>query len=342
LYILIVLNIIFIKTYFMNRILLFCCATIIYTSVLAQNQQQAGFYAVPDSIKTIGFITDVSVVAKEDPKRITAFIAVDRNQLGLYKNKSKKEIVWHFSNRQELKAMMQGWPFDWKYSETYKLLLLTTSDSASNTRLCSGYIFFDKENKWKLLATQTFNDTAGIKNIFSININTKKYTANFSNRWLLRSNNTWKALDSQTTKAPVLRPMSNIDSITQQKIEEDILTAKLPKDSVTYKDGIFYQPIKEGSGRQVQLTDTVVVHYKGWLFSNGSVFDETKEKPATFPLNRLIRGWQIGVPQCKVGGKIRLFIPSGSAYGIRTFATDIPPNSTLVFDVEVVEVKEKR
>ena len=91
----------------------------------------------------------------------------------------------------------------------------------------------------------------------------------------------------------------------------------------------------------VNITDTVVIFYKGWLFSDGSVFDETKEKPATFPLSRLIRGWQIGVPQCKVGGKIRLFIPSGSAYGIRTFATDIPPNSTLVFDVEVVEVREK-
>jgi FKBP-type peptidyl-prolyl cis-trans isomerase FkpA len=326
----------------MKQLLLLSLAAIIYTSALAQYQLQKGVYAVPDSIKAIGFITDVSVVAEEDPKRITAFIAVDRNQLGLYKNKSKKEIVWHFSNRQELKAMMQGWPFDWKYSETYKLLLLTTSDSASNTRLCSGYIFFDKENKWKLLATQTFNDTAGIKNIFSKNITTKKYAATFSNRWLLRNNNTWKALDSQTTKPPVLRPMSNIDSVAQQKTEEDILTAKLPKDSVTYKDGIFYQSLKEGSDRQVQLTDTVMVHYKGWLFNNGSVFDETKEKPVTFPLNRLINGWQIGVPQCKVGGKIRLFIPSGNAYGIRTFTTDIPPNSTLMFDVEVVEVKGSR
>jgi FKBP-type peptidyl-prolyl cis-trans isomerase FkpA len=326
----------------MNKILLFCCAAIIHNSVVSQNQQQEDVYAIPDSIKAIGFITDVSVVAKEDPKKITAFIGADRNQLGLYKNKSKKEIAWHFSNRQELKAMMQGWAYDWQYNETYKLLLLNTSDSASNTRLCSGYIFFPKENKWKLLATQAFNDTSGIKNIFSRNINTKKYAATFSNRWLLRSNNTWKALDSQTTKPPVLRPMSNIDSVAQQKTEEDILTAKLPKDSVTYKDGIFYQPIKEGSGRLVQLTDTVVVHYKGWLFSNGSVFDETKDKPATFPLARLIRGWQIGVPQCKVGGKIRLFIPSGSAYGIRTFATDIPPNSTLVFDVEVVEEKRRR
>jgi FKBP-type peptidyl-prolyl cis-trans isomerase FkpA len=326
----------------MKQLLLLSLIIITCTSIQAQNPPQAGVYAVPDSIKAIGFITDVIVATKGDPKRIVALINADSKFLGLLKTKNKKEAAWYFSNRHQLKETMKGWPFDWQYNETYKLLLLTTSDSASNTRLCSGYIFFPKENKWKLLATQTFNDTAGIKNIFSRNITNKKYTASFSNRWLLRSNNTWKALDSQTTKAPVLRPMSNIDSIAQQKIEEDILIAKLPKDSVTYKEGIFYQAVKEGNGRQVQLTDTVVVHYKGWLFSNGSVFDETKEKPATFPLGRLIRGWQIGVPQCKVGGKIRLFIPSGSAYGIRTFATDIPPNSTLVFDVEVVEVKEKR
>jgi FKBP-type peptidyl-prolyl cis-trans isomerase len=172
-------------------------------------------------------------------------------------------------------------------------------------------------------------------------MNTKKYSVQFNNRWLLRSTNSWKALDSQTTKPPVLRPMSNIDSIAQQKKEVDELNSKLPKDSVTYTDGIFYQSLKEGNGRLVTISDTVVIHYKGWLFSNGNVFDQTKEKPATFPLSRLIRGWQIGVPQCRVGGTIRLFIPSGSAYGIRTLSTSIPPNSTLVFDVEVLEVKEK-
>jgi FKBP-type peptidyl-prolyl cis-trans isomerase len=90
------------------------------------------------------------------------------------------------------------------------------------------------------------------------------------------------------------------------------------------------------------LTDTLVVHYKGSLFSDGSVFDQTKEKPATFPLGRLIKGWQLGLTQCRVGGKIRLYIPSGSAYGIRTLSTAIPPNSILVFDVEVLDAKEKR
>jgi FKBP-type peptidyl-prolyl cis-trans isomerase FkpA len=327
----------------MKQLLLLSLAIIIYTSVLAQNKQQEGVYIVPDSIKAIGFITDVTVVNINEPKRIEVYIHADKRfSLGLTKSKNSNEIAWHFSENQQLMFKKQSVPYNWEYNKIYKLLILTASDSATNTSINSGYIYLPDENKWKMVESKSYKSISTLKNIFSGNINTKKYSATFSNRWLLRSNNTWKALDSQTTKPPVLRPMSNIDSIEQQKTEEDILTAKLPKNSVTYKEGIFYQHLKEGSGRQVQLTDTVVVHYKGWLFSNGSVFDETKEKPATFPLARLIRGWQIGVPQCKVGGKIRLLIPSGSAYGIRTFATDIPPNSTLVFDVEVVEVKEKR
>ena len=97
--------------------------------------------------------------------------------------------------------------------------------------------------------------------------------------------------------------------------------------------------IKEGTGRQVSLNDTVTVFYKGYLLKDKSVFDETKDKPAIFPLKRLIMGWQIGVPLCKVGGKIKIIIPSSLAYSIRTRAAKIPPNSILVFEVEVVEAK---
>jgi len=81
-----------------------------------------------------------------------------------------------------------------------------------------------------------------------------------------------------------------------------------------------------------------VVRYKGQLL-NGFVFDETKEKPATFPLKRLIKGWQTGLPFCREGGKIRLIIPSNLAYSIRNLNV-IPPNSILVFDIEVVEIKK--
>jgi len=83
-----------------------------------------------------------------------------------------------------------------------------------------------------------------------------------------------------------------------------------------------------------------MVRYKGQLM-DGSVFDETKEEPATFPLKRLIKGWQAGLPFCRQGGKIRLIIPSALAYSIRNLGI-IPPNSPLIFDVEVVEIKRPK
>ena len=104
-------------------------------------------------------------------------------------------------------------------------------------------------------------------------------------------------------------------------------------------DGVYYSILKEGTGRQVSVNDTVTIFYKGYLFNDGSVFDETKDKPATFPLKRLIMGWQIGVPLCKVGGKIKIIIPSNLGYSIRTRAAKIPPNSILVFEIEVVDAK---
>ncbi|MBK9533514.1 MAG: FKBP-type peptidyl-prolyl cis-trans isomerase [Chitinophagaceae bacterium] len=314
-----------------------------------QNNRSAGF-TIPDSIKATGYYAEVNIAANGKINRMIPGIRANGTTIGFGNNKKNKSVEFFFTGKKR-KAVSTGtdvtvnrkgfsWKYEWKPGETYPLLIMSASDSASHTTIFSGYIFLPADKKWKLIATCSYEDTARLRFI-SLHNNTGNDPAiNYSNRWLLRSNNTWKALDSQRTKPPVLRPFSNIDSIVQQQIEEKNLTARF-KDSITFKEGIFYQVLKEGTGKQVLVTDTVIIHYKGWLFSNGSVFDETKEKPATFPLNRLIRGWQVGVPQCRVGGKIRLYIPSGSAYGIRTFATDIPPNSTLVFDVEVLEAKEK-
>ena len=106
------------------------------------------------------------------------------------------------------------------------------------------------------------------------------------------------------------------------------------------KYGMYYQILEEGKGDLVSLNDTVTVFYKGSILKDGYVFNETKDEPATFPLNRLIKGWQLGLPLCRVGGKIKLVIPSGLAYSIRSRASDIPPNSILVFDITVKEVKK--
>jgi len=141
---------------------------------------------------------------------------------------------------------------------------------------------------------------------------------------------------------PMIDWTKNVDSAIQFKndialIRKAIAARKI--DTTGSIGTVYYQILKEGTGDLVHVTDTVTVFYKGSLLSDGSVFDQTKEKPAVFPLNRLIKGWQIGLPLCKVGGKIRLIIPSGLAYSIRTMNTAIPFNSIMVFDIEVIAVK---
>lgn len=327
----------------------FLLLTSIYTTAFCQNNTPKGAYPIPDSINAVAYYAEMKVTETGRQKNMVAGIAANEVAVGLSYSKGQKIIQFRYFDKQLPDIAMgkdayhygpgNAWNYDWKENETYPLLIATASDSATNKTLYSGYIYLPTEKKWKLIATSSYNDTIRIK--FIATRLGKKTAVTISNRWLQRNNGTWKALDAQTAKAPSLRQMSNIDSLAQQKMEEDMLRAKLPKDSIVYEEGMFYQTIKEGTGRLVKVTDTLTVHYKGSLFADGSVFDETKDKPATFPLERLIKGWQLGLVHCKVGGKMRLYLPSGSAYGIRTRSANIPPNSILVFDVEVLDAKEK-
>lgn len=140
---------------------------------------------------------------------------------------------------------------------------------------------------------------------------------------------------------PVVDLYRNADSSIQTEKEKEIIFKAIKEgkiDTTGSVNGVYYQLLKEGTGRNVKVTDTVVAFYKGSIL-NGEVFDQTNTEPATFPLSRLIKGWQIALPACKVGGKIRLIIPSALAYSIRSRSSKIPPNSILVFDIEVLSVK---
>ena len=107
--------------------------------------------------------------------------------------------------------------------------------------------------------------------------------------------------------------------------------------------------VKQGSGAEATAGKVVIVHYTGWLYdpakpdNKGAKFDSSRDsgKPFDFPLGggRVIKGWDQGVVGMKVGGQRTLIIPPDMGYGARGFSSLIPPNATLIFDVELLEVK---
>jgi FKBP-type peptidyl-prolyl cis-trans isomerase len=99
--------------------------------------------------------------------------------------------------------------------------------------------------------------------------------------------------------------------------------------------------IKEGGGDTVQPNATISAHYTGALASDGTIFQSSHDfgNPITFGLNQVIEGWTKGVPGMKVGGIRRLVIPAAQAYGASSPSSNIPPNSDLVFDIELMGIQ---
>ena len=109
---------------------------------------------------------------------------------------------------------------------------------------------------------------------------------------------------------------------------------------VELPSGLQYRILKEGKGESPQPSDTVTVHYRGRLV-DGTEFDSSysRNEPATFPANRVIQGWQEALQLMKPGAKYELFIPPELAYGKSGGGGKIGPNSTLIFEVELLEVE---
>lgn len=117
--------------------------------------------------------------------------------------------------------------------------------------------------------------------------------------------------------------------------------APASNETVTTASGLKYQVLKRGSGgKSPKATDTVKVHYHGTLL-DGTVFDSSVERgqPISFPLDGVIPGWTEGVQLMKVGDKFKFTIPANLAYGDASPSPKIPAGSTLVFEVELLEIE---
>jgi FKBP-type peptidyl-prolyl cis-trans isomerase FklB len=124
------------------------------------------------------------------------------------------------------------------------------------------------------------------------------------------------------------------------KAGQEFLENNKSKTGVTsLPSGLQYEVITEGTGAMPLATNTVTCHYHGTLI-DGTVFDSSVKRgqPASFPLNRVISGWTEGLQLMRVGSKWRFFIPSGLGYGDRQAGAHIAPNSTLIFEVELLGI----
>jgi FKBP-type peptidyl-prolyl cis-trans isomerase FklB len=111
---------------------------------------------------------------------------------------------------------------------------------------------------------------------------------------------------------------------------------------VTLPSGLQYKILTAGTGPKPTAADTVVCNYRGTLI-NGTEFDSSykRKEPATFGVSQVIKGWTEALQLMPVGSKWQLFIPSGLAYGDRGAGADIGPNSTLIFEVELLSIQDK-
>lgn len=132
----------------------------------------------------------------------------------------------------------------------------------------------------------------------------------------------------------------NKEDTTNSDADDEAIRAYLSTNSIDatkHESGLYYLITEDGSGNHPTINSKVTLKYRGY-FTDDSVFDESWNSPITFSLSNLIKGWQIGIPLFKPGGKGTLFIPSNLAYG-SSGSGSVPGNTVIIFDIELIEVE---
>jgi FKBP-type peptidyl-prolyl cis-trans isomerase FklB len=132
---------------------------------------------------------------------------------------------------------------------------------------------------------------------------------------------------------------ARLGKINAREGEEFLNRNKLEEGIVELESGLQYKIIKQGNGHKPKLTDKVKCHYHGTLI-NGTIFDSSvnRGEPTVFPVNGVIKGWIEALQLMSIGSKWQLYIPPHLAYGDHGTGASIGPNTTLIFDVELIEI----
>lgn len=146
---------------------------------------------------------------------------------------------------------------------------------------------------------------------------------------------------SKIVIAALLSLLLTLNANTATAAEPGPVDKDAPKEFTTTPSGLKYRVLRKSDGAMPKKTDTVTVHYRGWL-DDKTVFDSSYKRgePTTFPLNQVIPGWTEGLQFVGTGGMIELEIPAKLGYGARGAGNVIPPNATLHFLVELFDIKK--
>ena len=137
--------------------------------------------------------------------------------------------------------------------------------------------------------------------------------------------------------------MAGKANVTKAEGKKFLAENKKKPGIVELPNGLQYEIIKQGTGEKPNITDTVKAHYRGTLI-NGQEFDNsyTRGQPLEIPVNGVIQGWQLALQMMPVGSKWKLYIPSDLGYGDRGAGGVIPGGATLIFEIELLEIKGKK
>lgn len=160
---------------------------------------------------------------------------------------------------------------------------------------------------------------------------------------LLLTDKELQATMLQVQKDAITKAQQNFVKLAEKNKKEGaaFLAQNKNRDGVnTTKSGLQYKVLKQGNGATPRATDIVTVNYRG-TFIDGTEFDSSyaRKEPAKFPCNRVIAGWVEALQMMRVGDKWQIFVPSNLAYGEAGMGNDIPPNATLVFEIELLDTK---